>query len=34
MNPNLRHETLNTQLCVIGGGLAGSFAALAAARPS
>ena len=32
MNPNLRHETLNTQLCVIGGGLAGSFAALAAAR--
>ena len=32
MNPNLRHEKLNTQLCVIGGGLSGSFAALAAAR--
>ena len=32
MNPNLRHETLNTQLCVIGGGLSGAFAALAAAR--
>ena len=32
MNPNLRHEKLSTQLCVVGGGLAGSFAALAAAR--
>jgi len=32
MNPNLRHETINCQLCVIGGGLSGSFAALAAAR--
>ncbi|MBP3478893.1 MAG: FAD-dependent oxidoreductase [Oscillospiraceae bacterium] len=32
MNSNLRHEKLSTQLCVIGGGLAGSFAALAAAR--
>lgn len=32
MNPNLRHETIRCELCVIGGGLAGSFAALAAAR--
>ena len=32
MNPNLLHENLKTQLCIIGGGLSGSFAALAAAR--
>lgn len=32
MNPNLLHKELKTQLCVIGGGLSGSFAALAAAR--
>ena len=32
MNPNLLHKQLKTQLCIIGGGLSGSFAALAAAR--
>ncbi|MBE6554583.1 MAG: FAD-dependent oxidoreductase, partial [Ruminococcaceae bacterium] len=32
MNPNLLHCEKETQLCVIGGGLSGSFAALAAAR--
>ncbi|MBQ8849521.1 MAG: FAD-dependent oxidoreductase [Clostridia bacterium] len=32
MNSNLRHETLKTELCIVGGGLSGSFAALAAAR--
>ncbi len=32
MNPNLRHCQKEAELCVIGGGLAGSFAALAAAR--
>ena len=32
MNPNLPHVTLSCDLCIIGGGLAGSFAALAAAR--
>ena len=32
MNSNLRHETLKAELCIIGGGLSGSFAALAAAR--
>lgn len=32
MNPNLPHETLTCDLCIIGGGLSGSFAALAAAR--
>lgn len=32
MNPNLRHETISCELCIVGGGLAGSFAALAAAR--
>ena len=32
MNANLLHRELQTQLCVIGGGLSGSFAALAAAR--
>ena len=32
MNPNLKHETIQCQLCVIGGGLSGCFAALAAAR--
>ena len=31
-NGNLRKEELHCDLCVIGGGLAGSFAALAAAR--
>ena len=32
MNKNLRYEEKECDLCVIGGGLAGSFAALAAAR--
>ena len=32
MNKNLKHETIHCELCVVGGGLAGSFAALAAAR--
>lgn len=32
MNANLLHKELDTQLCIIGGGLSGSFAALAAAR--
>ena len=32
MNSNLLHQEIETELCVIGGGLAGSFAALAAAR--
>ena len=32
MNKELRYEEKNCDLCVIGGGLAGSFAALAAAR--
>ena len=32
MNSNLRQEKIRTELCVIGGGLSGSFAALAAAR--
>lgn len=32
MNCNLLHRELETDLCVIGGGLSGSFAALAAAR--
>lgn len=32
MNPNLKHETRTCDFCVVGGGLAGSFAALAAAR--
>lgn len=32
MNERLLHKNISCQLCVIGGGLAGSFAALAAAR--
>ncbi|MBO5203747.1 MAG: FAD-dependent oxidoreductase [Clostridia bacterium] len=32
MNTNLLHKEIRTQLCVIGGGLSGAFAALAAAR--
>ena len=32
MNPNLLHCEKETELCIIGGGLSGSFAALAAAR--
>ena len=32
MNKNLPHEMLSCDLCIIGGGLSGSFAALAAAR--
>ena len=32
MDPKLRQERLSCDLCVVGGGLAGSFAALAAAR--
>lgn len=32
MNTKMPHEQLNCDLCVVGGGLAGSFAALAAAR--
>lgn len=32
MNAKLLHKEVQTQLCVIGGGLSGSFAALAAAR--
>ena len=32
MNSNLKHETLKTELCIIGGGLSGAFAALSAAR--
>ena len=32
MNKNLMKKTLNCELCIIGGGLSGSFAALAAAR--
>ena len=32
MNANLKHDILTCDLCVIGGGLSGSFAALAAAR--
>lgn len=32
MNERLLHKNLNCQLCVIGGGLSGTFAALAAAR--
>ena len=32
MNCNLLHREIETELCVIGGGLSGSFAALAAAR--
>ena len=32
MNPNLLHCEKETELCIVGGGLSGSFAALAAAR--
>ena len=32
MNPNLKHTTLHCDFCVVGGGLSGAFAALAAAR--
>lgn len=32
MNENLMQKTLNCELCIIGGGLSGAFAALAAAR--
>ncbi|MBR2018966.1 MAG: FAD-dependent oxidoreductase [Clostridia bacterium] len=32
MNSNLMHKELRTELCVVGGGLSGAFAALAAAR--
>ena len=32
MNPNLLHKEIETELCVIGGGLAGCFATLSAAR--
>ena len=32
MNENLRKENIKTELCIIGGGLSGAFAALAAAR--
>ena len=32
MNASLRYEEKKCDLCVIGGGLAGSFAALSAAR--
>ena len=32
MNPNLLHCERESELCIIGGGLSGSFAALAAAR--
>ncbi len=32
MNANLNRKTLDCDLCVVGGGLSGSFAALAAAR--
>lgn len=32
MNSNLLHKKLETEFCIVGGGLAGSFAALAAAR--
>lgn len=32
MNSNLAHREIETELCIIGGGLSGSFAALAAAR--
>jgi len=32
MNEKLLHKNISCQLCVIGGGLAGSFAALSAAR--
>lgn len=32
MNSNLKHEFLKTELCIVGGGLSGAFAALAAAR--
>ena len=32
MNASLKKKILNCDLCVIGGGLSGSFAALAAAR--
>ncbi len=32
MNPNLMHCEKETELCIVGGGLSGSFAALAAAR--
>ena len=32
MNPVLAHRQLKCDLCIVGGGLSGSFAALAAAR--
>jgi len=32
MNTNLQHKTMTADLCIVGGGLSGCFAALAAAR--
>lgn len=32
MNSKLNHKTLHADFCVVGGGLAGCFAALSAAR--